>query len=92
VHPLVAYCQIHPTRSKAAFVPRIGDWTGILVSDGYGVYQHWPGLRQSCLAHLIRTAKGLAEHLEGGIARCGHRMRTELQRLCHVGTERPTVG
>jgi transposase len=36
-NPSVAYFQIHPTRSKAAFVQLIGDWTGILVSDGYGV-------------------------------------------------------
>jgi transposase len=34
-HPAVAYCQIHPTRSKAAFVQLIGAWRGILVSDGY---------------------------------------------------------
>lgn len=52
----------------------IADWTGILVSDGYLVYQRWQGLRQSCLAHLIRTAKGLAEHLEVGIAGFGQRV------------------
>lgn len=33
-NPDVAYCQSHPTRSKAAFVLLIADWTGILVSDG----------------------------------------------------------
>jgi transposase len=88
----VAYFQIHPTRSKAAFVQLIGDWMGILVSDGYLVYQHWQGLRQSCLAHLIRTAKGLTERMEAGIARFGARVHAELQRLCHMGTERPTVG
>src|SRR5262245_21000427 len=91
-NPEVAYFQIHPTRSKAAFAQLIGDWRGILVSDGYLVYQRWQGLRQSCLAHLLRTAKGLAEHLEAGIARFGGRMHCELQRLCHMGTERPTVG
>jgi transposase len=56
------------------------------------VYQHWPGLRQSCLAHLIRAAKGLKESVETGIARFGTRVHAELQRLCHMGTERPTVG
>jgi transposase len=35
---------------------------------------------------------GRAEHLDGGIARFGHRVHPELQRLCHMGTERPTVG
>jgi transposase len=91
-NPLVAYFQIHPYRSKGAFAQLIADWTGVLVSDGYLVYQHWQGLRQSCLAHLIRTAKGLTESLEAGIARFGDRAHAELQRLCHMGTERPTVG
>lgn len=62
------------------------------MSDGYLVYQYWQGLRQSCLAHLIRTAQGLAERVEAGIARFGGSMHAELQRLCHMGTERPTVG
>jgi transposase len=91
-NPAVAYFQIHPNRSKAAFVQLIGDWTGILVSDGYRVYQSWEGLRQSCLAHLIRAAKGLAECVDAGIAHFGSRVHAELQRLCHMGTERPTVG
>lgn len=91
-NPAVAYFQIHTHRSKAAFARLIGDWTGILVSDGYRVYQYWGSLRQSCLAHLIRAAKGLAESVEVGMARFGGRMHAELQRLCHMGTERPTVG
>ncbi len=59
-NPKVAYFQIHLNRSKAAFIQLIADWRGTLVSDGYLVYQSWQGLRQSCLAHLVRTAKGLA--------------------------------
>jgi transposase len=91
-NPCVADFQIHPHRSKSAFAQLIAGWTGILVSDGYLVYRYWQGLRQSCLAHLIRTAKGLAESSEAGIARFGARVHAELQRLCHMGTERPTVG
>jgi transposase len=91
-NPEVAYVQIHPTRSKAAFGQLIGDWRGILVSDGYLLYHSWQGLRQSCLAHLLRTAKGLTESTAAGIARFGTRVHTELQRLCHMGTARPTVG
>jgi transposase len=91
-NPEVAYFQIHPTRSKAAFVQLIGDWRGILVSDGYRFYHSWQGLRQSCLAHLIRMAKGLTESTAAGIARFGARVHAELQRLCHMGTARPTVG
>jgi len=76
-NPAVAYFQIHPNRSQAAFVPLIGDWTGILVSDGYRLYQFWEGLRQSCLAHLIRAAKGLAECVDTGIAHFGSRVHAE---------------
>jgi transposase len=91
-HSAVAYFQIHPTRSKAAFAQLIADWRGILVSDGYRVSQFWQGLRQSCLAHLIRTAKGLAERVKAGLARFGGWVYAELQRLCYRCTERPTVG
>jgi transposase len=91
-NPLVAYFQMHRTRSQAAFEQLIADWRGILVSDDDGVYQSWTGLRQTCLAHLVWTAKGLAEHLESGIATFGRRIRDELQRLCHRSAERPTVG
>jgi transposase len=47
-NPEVAYFQIHPNRSKVAFSQLIVNWAGILVSDGYLVYQYWQGLRQSC--------------------------------------------
>jgi transposase len=91
-NPAVAYLQRHPNRSKAAFGQRIGDWTGLLGSDGDGVYQSWAGLRQSGLAHLLRTAKGLAERVAVGMGRFGRLVHAELQRWCHMGTERPTVG
>ena len=55
-----AFYMIHPHRSKEAFAALIDDWAGILVSDGYGVYRHWVQARQTCLAHLIRSARGLA--------------------------------
>ena len=91
-NPEVAYFQMHPTAPRRRLASSLPTGRGILVSDGYLVYQYWQGLRQSCLAHLIRTAKGLAEHMEAGIARFGRRVHAELQRLCHMGTERPTVG
>src|SRR5262249_21957155 len=45
-NPLVAYFQIHSTRSKKAFAQLIADWRGIVVSDDYGVYHSWQSLRQ----------------------------------------------
>jgi len=47
-NPLVAYFQMHPTRSETAFAQLIADWRGILVSDDYGVYHSWQSLRQTC--------------------------------------------
>ncbi|MGD9610969.1 MAG: transposase [Desulfovibrionaceae bacterium] len=68
------------------------DWQGILVSDGYGVYAKWMGPRQTCLAHLIRHAKGLAKRKNQAVAKCGAWTHKGLQRLCHMAKAPPTVG
>ena len=88
----VAFFMIHSNRSRKAFEALIEDWKGILVSDGYGVYIKWAGMRQCCLAHLIRKAKGLAERKDPGVARCGKWARDELLRLCKMATAPPSVG
>ncbi len=78
-----AFFMIHQNRSKVAFLELIQDWKGILVSDNYGVYVKWVNLRQSCLAHLIRRGKGLAESSIKSTADFGKKIVTELQLLCH---------
>ena len=88
----VAFSMMHPHRSKEAFAALIDDWAGILVSDGYGVYQHWVQARQTCVAHLIRTARSLAERKHAELAACGAWALAELQRLCHMATAPPTGG
>ena len=92
VSDTAALYMIHPRRSKEAFAALIDDWTGILVSDGYGVYQHWVAARQTCLAHLIRSARGLVARAHPDLARCGTWALAELQRLCHMATAPPTGG
>ncbi len=87
----VAFYLIHPRRSKEAFAALIENWTGILVSDGYGVYQKWVNLRQTCLAHLIRKAKALAESSNPDIAVFGCWARDELRCLCHMAKVPPTI-
>jgi transposase len=84
--------MMHPRRSQEAFAALIDAWTGILVSDGYGVYQHWVARRQTCLAHLIRTARSLAERQHADLAACGTWALAELQRLCYMATAPPTGG
>jgi transposase len=88
----VSLYLIHPHRSKEAFLTLIEDWQGILVSDGYGVYQDWVNHRQTCLAHLIRTAHGLAERPHPDMAACGAWALKELQRLCVMAKAPPTGG
>jgi hypothetical protein len=67
----VALLLIHPHRSKEAFFAPIDQWQGLLVRDGYGVDQHWGHDRQTCLAHLRRTARGLAEKRAAALAAWG---------------------
>jgi transposase len=52
-NPLVAYYQIHRTRSQAAFEQLIADWRGILVSDDYGCIN--PGRGFARLVWLISS-------------------------------------
>src|SRR5215471_13512547 len=92
VSDTAALYLIHPHRSKEAFAALIDDWAGILVSDGYGVYQHWVQARQTCLAHLIRRARSLAERQNAELAACGAWALAELQRLCHMATAPPMGG
>lgn len=85
----VAYFMIHRNRSKQAFQELIQDWEGILVSDNYGVYAKWVNLRQTCLAHLIRKAKGLSERKDPETKRFGQLITNDLQLLCHWAKEFP---
>jgi len=92
VNSSVAFFSIKASRSKKAFEELIGHWAGILVSDGYGVYRKWVNQRQTCLAHLIRKAKGLAERTDPVVARFGERVVSELRRLIQWAHAPPTQG
>lgn len=88
----VAFFMIHKNRSKEAFKSLVKDWEGILVSDGYRLYTDWVGLRQTCLAHMIREAKKLSESKNEEIAKFGTNALAELRRLCHMAHAPPTLG
>jgi transposase len=89
VNTTVALFTVQASRSQAAFEALVERWAGILVSDGYSVYRHWLHGRQTCLAHLIRRARGLSERQDPEMARFGRRMLAELQRLVHWATVPP---
>jgi transposase len=90
VNTMVALFRVQASRDKTAFAALIERWAGLLGSDGYGAYQHWVHDRQTCLAHLIRRARGLSERKEPELAKFGHRVMVELQRLVHWATAPPT--
>jgi transposase len=92
VNPTVAFFMVQASRSKAAFEVLVERWAGIVVSDGYAVYCQWVHARQTCLAHLIRRARGLSERKEPALAGFGRRVLAELQRLVHWATAPPTAG
>jgi transposase len=92
VNTMVAVFKVQASRNRAAFAALVERRAGILVSDGYGVYQRWVHGRQTCLAHLIRRARGLAERQEPDIAHFGQRVVAELQRLVHWAQAPPTAG
>jgi transposase len=92
VNTAVALFTVQASRSQVAFEALVERWAGILVSDGYGVYRTWLHGRQSCLAHLIRRARGLSERHEPEMAWFGGRMLAELQRLVHWATAPPSSG
>lgn len=76
-----AYFMIHPHRSKEAFEKLIESWRGILISDDFAVYITWEFERQTCLAHLIRSAKALAASFSPEIRKCGKWLLEELKGL-----------
>jgi transposase len=92
VNPTVALFKVQASRSKAAFEALVKHWAGMLVSDGYGVYGQWVPARQTCLAHLIRRARGLSERQEPELAWFGRRVLAEWQRLVHGAHTPPTAG
>jgi len=92
VNSTVAFFSVKTGRTKAAFEELIGHWAGILVSDNYRLYRNWVNLRQTCLAHLIRTAEGLSERKDEALSWFGWRARSELQRLIHWANAPPTKG
>jgi transposase len=91
-NPVVAFFMIHTNRSREAFEKLIGAWSGILVSDNYIVYQKWVNKRQSCLAHLIRKALGLAQRSNPELSSCGKWAAKELERLVKMAKGPPTIG
>jgi len=86
VSALVTVFLVHARRSTVAARLLIGECHGILVSDRWSAYTHWPiGQRQLCWAHLLREFTAFTER-SGARASGGpcSRMR---RRCSRAGTE-----
>jgi transposase len=64
------------------------DWSGIRVSDGYGLYPKWEH-RQTCLAQPIRKADALAERKKPDLRRFGENIAAWLRQLVSFAKEPP---
>jgi transposase len=91
VNKQAAFYHIDDHRSKEAFLKLVASWNGILVSDGYGVYKNWVNDRQTCLAHLIRDADGLAQRNKPDIRRFGQIIGARLRELTDFATAPPDL-
>jgi transposase len=87
-----AFFMLHKSRSKEAFASLIADWRGILVSDDYKTYVNWEHGRQTCLAHLIRKAKGISERQTPSLSKPGAWLLNELRLLCRMKRYPPSNG
>jgi transposase len=60
--PLVRYFTYNHSRAGAVVTEVLGDeFVGVLVSDFYGGYNIYEGVKQRCWVHYIRDLKALAE-------------------------------
>lgn len=55
---------IRPTRGKSVPKEILGDYQGIVITDGYKIYPQFGSAQQRCWAHLLREAKELTENHE----------------------------
>jgi transposase len=91
-NPTVALVTVQASRSKAAFEALVQHWAGMLASDGDGVCGQGVHVRQTCLAQLIRRARGVSERKEPALAGCGRRGLAAWPRVVPWAHTPPTAG
>ena len=65
---VVSFFLVQKRRTTACARRLLGTFKGVLVTDRYGAYAFFKGLRQVCWAHLKRTFQSLADRKEGSFA------------------------
>jgi transposase len=59
--PLVRFFTYSHSRASCVVSEVLGEFIGTLVSDFYGAYNIYEGIKQRCWVHLLRDLKALAE-------------------------------
>ncbi|MBY0282099.1 MAG: IS66 family transposase [Alphaproteobacteria bacterium] len=69
--PMATFFCINPSRSKAAFQNIFSGFCNTLTTDRYGAYNHHLGIKQACLAHILRDFIKVSERpdADGAIGR-----------------------
>ena len=78
---LVTVFLVHARRNTVAARSLIGASAGIMVSDRWSAYRHWPiEQRQLCWAHLLREFTAFSER-GGAAARLGRALLKDAERM-----------
>ena len=78
----VTVFMIHAKRGQVAAQKLLGWFSGILVSDRWGAYNIFKGLRQLCWAHLLRDFRAFSEN-KGKAGKIGAQLLTKAERMFH---------
>jgi len=68
-----AVFMVHAQRGQKAARKLLGDFCGVLVSDRWGGYNFYCGIRQICWAHLKRDFKAISE-AKGAMGKIGQEL------------------
>lgn len=80
---------IDPQRSADALERVIGrDWSGVLSHDGYATYDRFvEAIHQSCVAHVLRRARGLLDGARRGAVRFPRQVLALFTEAVHLRNE-----
>ena len=82
---VVAVFLLAATRSRPEFVRLVGRFAGVLVTDRYSAYVHWPEARhQVCWAHVLRFFLWLAESYRASVAALGKALLETSRAMLHA--------
>ncbi|MBF0553498.1 MAG: transposase, partial [Nitrospirae bacterium] len=76
----LVFVHIDSSRGRKVLKDILGEsFSGIIISDYYNVYRNYSKKWQTCLAHIIRKAKGLIEDDDKLVQAVGYLLKRELK-------------